>query len=179
MAYASREFEDESKKIEDWLAKEYSQLHTGRATPIVLDGVAIETYGAFQPIKNVASISIEDPKTLRVTPWDKGTIKAIEKAIQEKDIGLSVASDDLGLRVIFPLLTTENRQKLVKILKEKLEDARISVRKERENELDRIKEADLSEDELFRAKEELQKKVDSCNGNLESLYEKKETEVQS
>ena len=139
------------KKTEEFLGKEYSQLSTGRASPMVLDGVVIESYGSLQPIKNMASISIEDPKTLRVAPWDKNQIKAMEKAILVADLGLSVSTDEAGIRVIFPQLTTETRQKLVKVLKEKLEESRIAVRRERGNVWDEIqklqKESKMTEDE--------------------------------
>jgi ribosome recycling factor len=177
MAYNFSSAKEEFKRVEEWLRNEFSQLHTGRATPLVLDSVFIDAYGAMQPVKNVASISVEDPKTLRVAPWDKSQIKDIEKAVQAANLGLSVATDDQGLRVIFPMLTTETRQKLVKVLKEKLEDARISVRKVRENVLDEMKTAELPEDEARRAKDELQKIVDGANESLEALFAKKETEV--
>ncbi len=176
MAYNFSTFKEETKKVEEWLANAYSGLHTGRATPIVLDSVQIESYGTRMPVKNVASVSIEDPKTLRVTPWDKTHIKEIEKAVQAANLGLSVATDEAGLRVIFPMLTEENRMKLVKVLKEKLEDARISIRKERESVLNDIKTIP-SEDEIFNAKQELQELVDKANANLEALFDKKEKEV--
>jgi ribosome recycling factor len=129
------------------------------------------------PIKNVASVAIEDAKTLRVSPWDKSQVKDVEKAILAANIGLSVVTDDQGLRVIFPMLTEETRQKLVKILKEKLEDARITLRKERENVHDDIKTKELPQDEAFRAKEDLQKLVDEANAKLEEVFEKKQKEV--
>ena len=97
------------------------------------------------PIKNIAQITIEDSKTLRITPWDKNQIKDVEAGISASNLGLSVVSDGEGVRVIFPMLTTENRTNLVKILKEKLEDSRIHIRRERQNEID--KTIDLSEDE--------------------------------
>ena len=181
MQYNFTNFKTELKKVEEFLGKEYSQLSTGRASPMVLDGVSIETYGAYQPIKNVASINIEDPKTLRIAPWDKNQIKAIEKAILVADLGLSVATDDMGIRVIFPQLTTETRQKLVKVLKEKLEEARITVRRERGDTWEEIqkleKDGKMNEDEKMRAKDELQKIIDEANKNLEAVFEKKEKEV--
>ena len=175
MAYSTQNFKTELKKIEEWLSKEYGQVHTGRATPIVLDSVMVESYGTHMPIKNVAGITIEDPKTLRITPWDKSQIKGIESAITAANLGLSVVSDSDGVRVIFPMLTTENRSKLVKVLKEKLEDARISVRKERQSEIDKLN--GLSEDEIKRGKEDIQKVVDEGNNNLESIFSKKENEI--
>jgi ribosome recycling factor len=175
MAYNTTNFKTELKKVEEWLSKEYGQVHTGRATPIVLDSITVESYGSRMPIKNIASVTVEDPKTLRVAPWDKNQIKEIENAVMAANLGLSVVSDSDGVRVIFPMLTTENRTKLAKILKEKLEDARISVRKERQSEIDKL--ADLSEDEVKRGKEDIQKCVDEANNNLESIFSKKENEV--
>lgn len=177
MAYNFTVVREEFKKIEEWLTKEYSGIHTGRATPLILDSISVEAYGTYQPIKNVGSIGVEDPRTLRVIPWDKGQLKDIEKAIQAANLGLSVATDDQGLRVVFPTLTTENREKLVKVLKERLEDARVSVRKAREEAGNGIKAANLPEDVLFRTKEELQKVVDEVNKNLEAIFERKEKEV--
>ena len=181
MQYNFSNLKNEFKKVEEFLGKEYSQLSTGRASPMILDVISVEVYGAHQPIKNVASISIEDPKTLRINPWDKGQIKGIEKAIMIADLGLSTAVDESGIRVIFPQLTTENRQKLVKVLGEKLEEARITVRRERGNAWDDIqkqeREGTMTEDEKARGKDELQKIVDETNKNLEALFAKKEKEV--
>lgn len=175
MSYNTTNFKIELKKVEEWLSKEYGSVHTGRATPMILDSISVESYGSYMPIKNIASVSIEDPKTLRIAPWDKNQIKGIEIAINEANLGLSVASDSDGVRVIFPMLTTENRAKLVKILKEKLEDARISVRQERQAEIE--KTGDLPEDEEKRAKDDIQKCVDEANQNLEAIFAKKEVEV--
>ena len=181
MQYNFSNFKTALKKVEDFLGKEYSQLNIGRASPMILDGVSVESYGAYVPLKNVASVSIEDPKTLRVAPWDKSQIKGIEKAIVGSNLGLSVATDDQGIRVIFPQLTTDTRKTLVKVLKEKLEESRIIVRKEREAvvvDIEKLeKEAKMTEDERFRAKEELQKIITETNGNLEATFEKKEKEV--
>ncbi|MFA6386325.1 MAG: ribosome-recycling factor [Candidatus Paceibacterota bacterium] len=175
MAYNTTSFKTELKGVEEWLSKEYSSVHTGRATPMILDSISVESYGTYMPIKNIASVSIEDPKTLRIAPWDKSQIKGIEAAITGANLGLSVVSDSDGVRAIFPMLTTENRTKLVKILKEKLEDARISVRQERQLEIDKTE--DLPEDDKKRAKEDIQKCVDEANQNLEAIFAKKETDL--
>lgn len=181
MQYNFSNFKLELKKIDEFLSKEYGQLSTGRASPMVLDGISVESYGSMQPIKNVASVSIEDTKTLRVAPWDKNHIKPIEKAIMIADLGLSCATDEAGIRVIFPQLTTETRQKLVKVLKEKLEEARITVRRERGTIWDEIqalqRDGKMTEDEKLHAKDELQKVIDEVNKNLEITFEKKEKEV--
>jgi len=181
MQYNFSNFKTELKKVEEFLSKEYTQLNIGRASPMVLDGISVESYGSYVPLKNVASVSIEDPKTLRIAPWDKTQVKGIEKAIIGSNLGLSVATDDMGIRVIFPQLTTETRQTLVKVLKEKLEESRIVVRKEREvvvRDMEmKQKESTITEDEIFRAKEELQKIINDTNSKLEAIFEKKEGEV--
>ncbi len=174
-------FKTEIARVADYLGKEYSQLNIGRASPMVLDGISVESYGSGMPLKNVASVSIEDPKTLRIAPWDKNQIKEIEKAIISSNLGLSVATDESGIRVIFPQLTTETRQTLVKVLKEKLEESRITVRKERERIWDEVqkmeKDGKMTEDDKFRAKEELQKIIDEINKKLEDTFSRKEKEV--
>jgi ribosome recycling factor len=177
--YNLDKFKAEAKQADEWLIKEYSQIHTGRAAPALLDGVQVESYGAWQPIKNVASITIEDPKTLRVAPWDKSQIKDIERALHAANLGFSIAVDDLGVRVIIPALTTETRNQLAKIAKDKLEDARITIRKAREAQLDTLKGQDLPEDTFRSAKDDLQKLVDTANSTLEATFARKETEIQS
>jgi ribosome recycling factor len=177
--YTLDAFKSEAQQAEAWLAKEYSQIHTGRAAPALLDGVQVESYGGFQPLKNVSSVTIEDPKTLRVVPWDKSQIRDIERALHASNLGFSVAADDLGVRVIIPALTTETRTQLAKIAKDKLEDARITVRKAREAMLTALKDQGLSEDMFHKAKEELQKLVDTINSTLEANYKRKEAEIQN
>ena len=169
----------ELKQAGEWLAKEYSQIHSGRAAPALLDGVHVEAYGQTTPLKNSASISIEDPKTLRVIPWDKALIKDIERALHASNLGFSIAVDDAGIRVIIPALTTETRNNLVKIAKERLEDARITVRKAREAKLAALKDQKLPEDVFVRAKDDVQKLVDEANSALEAHFKQKETEILS
>lgn len=173
--YNTQEFKKELEKVSDWLNKEYSQIHTGRAIPVILDNITIESYGNNLPIKNVASISIEDAKTLRIIPWDKNHIKLIEASMNNSQLGLSVVSDGDGIRAIFPMLTTENRTKLVRLLKERLEESRIRVRKERQTEIDKL--SGKTEDEIKRAKDEIQKAVDEINSKLETIFKKKESDL--
>lgn len=181
MAYNFSEVEKKKKDITDWLSAEYRSIQTGRATPQVLDMVHVDLYGARTPIAHTGSVTIEDPRTLRVAPWDKTIIGQMEKAINDADLGLSISSDDQGLRVHFPMLTTETRQKLVKLLKDRLEDARVRVRSLREEtnrDIDaRGKEGEYGEDDQHRYRDEMQKVVDTTNAELESLFAKKEKEV--
>lgn len=179
--YNIKTAQSEFKKAEEWLTQEYAQIHTGRATPVILDGIQAEVYGMLQPLRNVASISIEDPKTLRIAPWDKNAVKAIEKALTDSNLGLGIVADSDGIRLTFPPLTTERRQQTVKILGNLQEDARIRVRKIREDEmkeLERIaKESGMGEDDKRRMASEIQKIVDATNANLEAIFKKKEAEI--
>lgn len=181
MTYNFTEAEKKKNTIVEWLEGEFRSVQTGRATPQVLDLVHVDLYGARTPLGHTGSISIEDPRTLRVSPWDKTIIGVMEKAINEADLGLSVSSDDQGLRVHFPALTTETRQKLVKLLKDRLEDARIRVRSLREDinkDIDaRAKEGEYGEDDQHQYREQMQKLVDGANTELEGLFAKKEREV--
>jgi ribosome recycling factor len=164
-----------------WLEKEFSGIRTGQASPALLDGVKVESYGVFMPIPQVSSIGIEDARTLRITAWDASVVPAIEKAIREADLGVSLATDSSGVRVIFPELTGERRTQLVKLAKTKLEDARVTVRGIRDEVMKEIESAqkrgDISEDEKYGHKESVQKEVDATNQALENLFAKKEAEI--
>ena len=161
----------------EWLKREYTGISTGRATPAILDLVSVESYGSRTAIPHVASVTIEDPRTLRVAPWDKTQLKAIETALRDADLGLTVSVDDMGLRIFFPQLTTERRAQLVKVLKDRLEDARVKVRMLRQETQKDIEAEALPLDDAKRAADELQKKVEEYNGLLEDVFTKKEGEV--
>ena len=181
MAYDFSKLTGGIKETEEWLTRELSGVRTGRATPALLDSVKPEIYGARTPITNVASVTVEDARTIRIVPWDKSVVKSIEKAITEADLGISVSVDDMGLRVIFPELTAERRTMLAKLAGEKFEHAKVTLRglrndsiKELENE---EKEGSMSKDELFRYKEELQKLIDAGNMSLEAITKRKQDEI--
>ncbi len=181
MRYDFAKFIAETKRIEEWLKKEYESLNAGRASPALLDLISIDSYGARTAISHVASITVEDARTLRISPWDKNQIKDVERAILTSNLGVTPAVDDQGIRLNFPSLTEERRTQIVKILKERLEDARISIRTEREKIVrdidERYRAGEMPEDEKHRGKEDLQKIVDGANEDLENLFKKKETEV--
>lgn len=183
MTYNFSPFKTRVGEIEEWFKKELSLLRTGRATSAILDSITMDSYGSQTPIMHVGSVNMEDARTLRVVPWDKGLVKAIEGAIQKADLGLSVTADSDGLRIIFPELTGERRAQIIKLMKDKLEDARISLRKEREEVLNDFKaqekDSEMTEDDVFRSKEELQKIIDVANARFEEMGEKKEKEIQS
>lgn len=181
MAYNIQSFVERGEEVVRWLETEFSGIRTGRATPMLLDLVQVESYGARVPIVQVSSVSVEDPRTLRISVWDKEAIKSVEKAITDADLGVSVVVDSAGLRVIFPELTGERRQQLLKIAKSKHEEARVSLRGARDEAMKNIdaleKEGTLSQDEKFSAKENLQKRVDALNGTLTDLFDRKEREI--
>jgi ribosome recycling factor len=181
MAYNFGPLKQKIAETEDWLKREFSQIRTGRATPIILDSISVDSYGSSMAINQIASITTEDSRTIRIVPWDASQVKAIEKGITGSNLGLSVSVDDKGIRVIFPELTSERRVQLSKVAKQKLEDARVSLRKEREEVRDDItaqeKAGSIGEDDKFRLNEELQKYIDEANKKLDELSERKEKEI--
>jgi ribosome recycling factor len=181
MAYNFSSFKQQIKDVEEWLKKEHTTIRTGRATPSILDKVMVESYGQMSPISQVATISLEGPRSLRVTPWDTSVVKSIEKAILVSNLGLSVVVDDKGLRLTFPELTTESRTQFVKLAKQKLEEARQTLRGLRDDVWQDIQNAEkqggMGEDEKFRLKNEMQKMVDDANLALEKQAESKEKEI--
>lgn len=181
MAYDFTHFKKRLVEIEEWLKKELAGIRTGRATSAILDTIMVEVYGSMMPINQIANISVEDPRTLRITPWDQGVTKNIEKAIGASNLGLSAALDDKGLRLFFPELTGERRTELVKISKKLLEDARIELRKERGVVNDALqnnkKDGTMSEDEVSRLRTEVDKMIQDGNKKLDDLIEKKEKEI--
>lgn len=175
------DFDVRGKEIIDWLNTEYSGIRTGQATPALLDNIKVESYGSMMPLNQVGSVGVEDARTLRISLWDVGGVPAVEKALRDADLGISVVTDSAGLRVMFPELTSERRVQLVKLAKSKFEESRVSVRSARDEimkDLDKQqKDGDISEDEKFTKREAVQKKVDVVNIQLESLYDQKENEV--
>lgn len=179
--YDFSQFKKKEEEVKDWLKQEYSSIRTGRAAPVVLDAVRVEAYNTKMPVNQLANVSVEDAQTLRVVPWDASVAKSVEKAINESDLGLSVIVDDTGLRVKFPELTSDRRESLKKLAKQKLEEARVSLKHEREEVWSDIqkkeKASELTEDDKFRLKDELQKLVDEAHKCFEEMYEKKEKEI--
>lgn len=183
MAYNLNSFKEKSKTAEAWLVKELASVRTGRANPSILDNVKVDSYGSLLSISQVASITNEDPRTIRIVPWDNTQIKPIEKAITEANLGVSVSVDEKGVRVAFPSLTAESRGQIVKLAKEKFEHSRITLRKHRDEEIIAIDNAEkaggMGEDEKFLLKAQLQKIVDENNKKFQDLFDKKEREITS
>ena len=179
--YQFNELKEKISGVEDWLLKELSLIRTGRATPVILDSILVEAYGSKMGIKGLANVIIEDAKTIRVEPWDMNMGKPIEKAITTSNLGLSLAPFEKGLRIIFPDLTSERREQLIKVMKGKLEEARVSLRGVRDKTWNEIQEKEkqggMGEDIKFRLKEDMQKMIDEVNSKLDAMAAKKESEI--
>lgn len=180
-SYDFSKFNKKADETEEWFKNEISLLRTGRATPALIENIKVDYYGAKNPLKGIASISVEDARTLKVKPWDTEVILPIEQAIRASNLGIQGITEKDVVRVIFPELTEERRKALLKVLSEKLEESKISLRKERESiwrdVQDKEKNGEISEDDKFHLKDELQKLVDQLTKKLEGLTSAKEKEL--
>jgi len=183
MAYDFTKFKKAIAGAEEWIKKEFSGIRTGQASPVLLDGVKVDSFGALVPISQLGSITTEGPRTIRIVPWDASQAKEIEKSITLANLGVSVSVDDKGLRVNFPELTAERRTQIIKLAKEKLEEGKKQIRIHRDDVMKDLKakekDGGLGKDEVFRHEKEIQKIVDEANKKLEEQYSKKEKEIQS
>lgn len=176
----------EKKKIEmdksiEYYVEDIAQLRTGRASTLILDSISVDYYGSKTPLKQVASITIPEARTIVVSPWDKSSLTAIEKAIRESQLNLNPNNDGQIIRINIPALTEERRKEIVKLLNQKTEEAKISIRKHREDVWDEIQKAEkdglMGEDDKFIGKEKLQEVVDEYNKKIEDIRGKKEEEI--
>lgn len=156
-------------------------LRTGRANPSLVEGVSVDCYGTKTPLKQIANVHAPDARSIVVQPWDKNNLKAIEKAISESELGLTCQNDGETIRVNLPDLTEERRKELTKVLNQKIEGAKISVRNAREEAWEKIQEAEknkeISEDEMYRGKDDLQKAVDEYNKKVDEKGKQKKAEI--
>jgi ribosome recycling factor len=171
----------EFEKAFTFLQNELAKVRTSRATPALIEDVEINYLGQKYALKQLASISAPQSNQLVIQPWDPSYIESIEKAISQSGLGMSAAVDKTVIRLSLPLLTEEYRKSLVKLLNEKAEQSRQTMRHWREDAWNKIQAAQkaktLSEDDKFRGKEELQKLIDEFGKKIKELIEKKEQEV--
>lgn len=171
-----------AKSIES-LKHEFSKIRTGRAHPSLLDQVTVTYYGTDSSISQVANVAVEDARTLTITPWEKGMVQAIEKAILKSDLGLNPATNGMVIRIPLPALTEERRRNLVKIVKQEAEGGRVAIRnirRDANSEIkDALKEKLISEDEARVAEEKIQKLTDQFVKDVEKLLEAKEADLLS
>jgi ribosome recycling factor len=172
---------DRMHKSVDSTRHEFTSIRTGRASPALLDRVEVDYYGARTPLKQLAGISAPEARLLSVTPYDKSSIKAIEKAIMESDVGLTPNNDGNVIRLTIPELTEERRKELVKVARRIAEDGRVAIRNVRRDvmhDLRELKEAgEVGQDDEHRAEVELQKLTDERIGELDEALAAKEKEI--
>ncbi len=176
-----QEAKDRFQKALDFLKKEYSTLHTGRADSRLVEDVSIDAYGSTQPLKHLANISI-DAQTIMISPWDKSMLQVIEKSLENNSkISFSMQNDGTVIRLNVPPLTEESRKEIAKTVHSMAENARISVRNARHDLHSVLKkkkdDKEVSEDEFFRTEKELQEKVDETNKKIDELAKNKESEI--
>lgn len=176
------------EKAQNWIQKaishlesEFAKLQAWRANPAMIEDIRVESYGALQPIKNVASVNVMDTQTLSIMPWDKSVIHAIAKAITDAWVGLNPQTMADSVMIRIPAITEERRKDLVKVAKKFAETAKISVRNSRQDSLKDIKKAkddkEITEDDVKTFENDLQKLVDDSNKNIDELLKKKEQDI--
>lgn len=160
---------------------ELRAVRTGRAQPSLVEDLSVEAYGSMQPLKAIASISIPEPRLIQIQPWDKSLTKAIEKAVQQSDLGLNPTATGEVIRLTLPELTAERREELTKLVGAKAEEARIALRNIREEFLKSVKQevtdGAKSEDDLERAKKEAQQLMDNYNAEIATVVEAKSEQI--
>lgn len=168
-------------KALEHLMGELSALRSGRATPALVENVKVEAYGTMMPLLELASISTPEPRLLVVSPWDKALTKDIERALQLANLGMTPTVDGTVIRLNLPQLTEERRRELVKVVKAKIEESRVTIRNVREEALKLMKDlkgsGGMTEDDFFAAQKDMQKLVDEQNEHIKRSGEEKEKEI--
>jgi ribosome recycling factor len=171
----------EIEKSLEHFKEELNQVRTGRASAALVENLLVDYYGAKSPLKQVASITVPEPRTITIAPWDKDNLVNIEKAIRESQLNLNPNNDGQVIRINIPALTEDRRKELIKVLNQKAENARIAIRKHREDAWEEIqrmeKEGKIGEDDKFSGKDKLQMLVDEYNAKIEEIRTKKEQDV--
>ncbi len=169
------------QKTVEGLKQELATIRTGRATPTLIEHVKVEYAGVLTPLNQIAGISVPDARLLVIQPWDKGSIRSIEKAFQMSDLGLNPVSDGNVIRINIPPLSEERRQELTKVVRRRVEERRVAVRNLRREAMDELKDLeknkDISQDEHKRALNQLQKLTDSFIADTEQIGRDKEAEL--
>lgn len=175
------ESKDRMAKAVSHLQGEFGSIRTGRASPVFVEKLRVDYYGSEVPLQQLAGFSVPEPRMLVISPYDKNAIKAIERAIQASDLGITPSNDGAVIRLAFPQLTAERRKELVKVVKHRAEEARVAVRNLRRtarHDLEAFeKEGELSEDDLDRAEKELEKITHEYVAEIDNLAAHKEKEM--
>ena len=175
------EAKDKMHKAVVHLQDEFGAVRTGRATPALVEKLRVDAYGSEMPLQQLAGFSVPEPRVLVISPYDKGTMKAIEKAIQASDLGVNPSNDGAVIRITFPELTAERRKDLVKVVKARAEDARVAVRNVRRHTRQELehseKDGEISQDELDRVEKELEKLTHDVVAEIDTMLGHKEKEL--
>ncbi len=178
MATALNDIKEKMEKAIEVLERELQAIRTGRANPGILDRISANFYGTPTPLKNMANLSVNDGRTIVIQPFDKSSLKDIEKAIQESDLGLTPNNDGSRILISIPELTGERRKELAKLVGQEAERAKVSIRNLRRDAMDHIKKADEgSEDDKKRQHDEVQKITDSFIVQIDQIAQAKEKEI--
>lgn len=163
------------------LKEDLAIIRAGRANPAVLDKVVVDYYGTPTPLKQMAGVSAPEPRVILIQPWDKGSLRDIEKAIQVSDLGFNPTNDGIQIRIAIPQLTEERRKELSKLASKTGEQAKVALRNERREANDKIKklekDGELTEDDAKKATEEVQKIIDKYTKTVDEMVAKKEKEI--
>ncbi len=174
-------YEDKMRKSIDSVSADFASVRAGRANASVLDRISVDYYGSPTPIQQIASISSPDPRMLVIQPWDATALKAIERAIQESDLGINPQNDGKAIRLSFPQLTEERRKELVKQIKKYAENGKVAVRNIRRDAMETFKKkekaSEITEDDLKQTEKDLQKLTDDSCKKIDELLAKKEKEL--
>jgi ribosome recycling factor len=175
------ECRDKMRKAIAHLQEEFSGIRTGRATSGLVEKLKVDAYGTEVPLQQIAGFSVPEPRVLVISPYDKTTMKAIEKAIQTSDLGINPSNDGHVVRLVFPALTEERRKDLVKLVKQRAEEGRVAVRnirRQARHDLEALeKDGDLSKNDLDRAEKELEKLTHDVVDEVDHMLEHKEHEL--
>jgi ribosome recycling factor len=176
-----QEYQEKMSKTLSVLKQDLNTVRAGRANPTLLDQISIDYYGVNTPLKNIANITVPDPRSLVITPFDPKTVKAIEKAIQVSDIGINPSNDGKNIRLVIPPLTEERRKDLTKTIKKMGEEAKVSVRNIRRDVNESLKKAEkageLTEDDLKEELDEIQKATDKTIKDIDEMVAAKDKEL--
>lgn len=173
--------EPEFDKAIQFLDRELAKLHTGRASSAIVEDLKVDCFGQICPLKQLAMISIPEPRQIIIQPWDKSYFEPIQTAIAQSQIGLLPVAEGNVIRVAIPELTSEYRENMIRLIARAQEEARQAIRRSRDNiwsEIQKLeREGEIREDDKFRAKDELQKMVERCNQKIEEIGERKKKEI--
>ena len=173
--------EEKMAKAVDALRHDLLTIRTGRASPALVEGLKVDVYGSVMPLNQLATIAVPEPRLLAIRPWDASTLSAIERAILKSELGLTPNNDGKIIRLSIPPLTDERRRDLARMVNQRVEEGRVAIRNARRDTMKSLqameKDGDISEDDRYRAQEDLQELTDEYIGKLDALGEANQTEI--